>query len=62
MEYFCINEINDVKLFSYVICIEEVLENLVKFYFYDNVINVFFRLVNGVILIDIIKLFEFEFY
>lgn len=62
LEYFCINEINDVKLPSYATRIEEALENLAKFHFYDNAINAPFRLVNGATSIDITKLFELEFH
>ena len=62
LEYFCINEINDVKLPSYATRIEEALENIAKFHFYDNAINAPFRLVNGATSIDITKLFELEFH
>lgn len=62
LEYFCVNEINKVKLPSYSTRIEEALENLAKFHLDDNKVSAPFRLVSASTSIDITKIYELEFH
>ncbi|MBN4057502.1 hypothetical protein JYT73_01465 [Pseudoalteromonas haloplanktis] len=62
LEYFCVNEINKVKLPSYATRVEEALENLAKFHLNDNKVSVPFRLVSASTSIDIIKIYKLEFH
>lgn len=62
LEYFCVNETNNVKLPTWATRIEEALENLAKFHLDDNTINAPFRLANDSISIDISKLHVISFH
>ncbi|WJG08947.1 hypothetical protein [Aliiglaciecola sp. LCG003] len=62
LEYYCVNQIDNVKLPTWATRIEEALENLAQFHLEDNKINAPFRLANESISIDIIKLHELKFH
>tara|TARA_R110002051_G_scaffold325604_2_gene429281 strand:- start:4451 stop:7237 length:2787 start_codon:yes stop_codon:yes gene_type:complete len=62
LEYFCVNEINNVKLPTWATRIEEALENLAQFHLKNNKIDAPFRLTNESISIDIIKLHALKFH
>ena len=62
IEYFCVNELINVKLPAYATRVEEALENIVKFHLNNNKISAPFRLTNESISIDLVKLHKLGFH